>query len=259
MIRDIFNSIRLLRAPCNLILSVSRDGASTTSLGNLHQCFTTLIIENLFLTSALNLAFFGLKPLPLVLSHQALLTSLSPSMVKKFCPTAVAASPFEGLDRDLLPAGPSEAAAGWWGTFAAWRWGFRCKGFCQHPGDFHKCSGAGRKNKFSLASPYGFVFPISRLLGSGLRPPAPVGCWNGKGDFVSSQILVQGQNLAQADARWRCGPSEQWKEKKPLGTGTPQARCSAASQARTVFFLQSPLGLAVILKHLLQIIQDYRN
>jgi len=31
--RDIFNWIRLLRAPSNLALNVSRDGASTTSLG----------------------------------------------------------------------------------------------------------------------------------------------------------------------------------------------------------------------------------
>ncbi|KAK4826957.1 hypothetical protein QYF61_012806 [Mycteria americana] len=35
----------LLRAPSNLTLNVSRDGTSTTSLGNLFQCFTTLIAE----------------------------------------------------------------------------------------------------------------------------------------------------------------------------------------------------------------------
>lgn len=34
--------IRLLRAPSN----VSRDGASTASLGNMFQCFTTLIVKN---------------------------------------------------------------------------------------------------------------------------------------------------------------------------------------------------------------------
>ena len=33
--RDIFNYIRLLRAPSNLAFNISRDGASTTSLGNL--------------------------------------------------------------------------------------------------------------------------------------------------------------------------------------------------------------------------------
>ncbi|KAK4831211.1 hypothetical protein QYF61_016048 [Mycteria americana] len=43
MSRDICNYIRLLRAPSNLTLNVSRDGASTTSLGNLFHCFTTLI------------------------------------------------------------------------------------------------------------------------------------------------------------------------------------------------------------------------
>ena len=42
MSRDIFNSIRLLRAPSNLALNVARDGAPTTSLGNLllFQCLT---------------------------------------------------------------------------------------------------------------------------------------------------------------------------------------------------------------------------
>ena len=35
----------VLQAPSSLILSVYRDGASTTSLGNLFHCFTTLIIN----------------------------------------------------------------------------------------------------------------------------------------------------------------------------------------------------------------------
>ncbi|KAK4811013.1 LOW QUALITY PROTEIN: hypothetical protein QYF61_015717 [Mycteria americana] len=39
--------IRLLKAPSNLTLNVSRDGASTTSLGNLFQCFTTLIFKTI--------------------------------------------------------------------------------------------------------------------------------------------------------------------------------------------------------------------
>jgi len=34
--------IRLLRAPSNLALNVSRDGASTASLGSLCQCLTAL-------------------------------------------------------------------------------------------------------------------------------------------------------------------------------------------------------------------------
>ncbi|KAK4823599.1 hypothetical protein QYF61_003799 [Mycteria americana] len=66
------------RAPSNLTLNVSRDGASTTSLGNLFQCLTTLIIKNFFLISSLNLSSFSLKPLLLFLSLQALLKSLFP-------------------------------------------------------------------------------------------------------------------------------------------------------------------------------------
>ena len=38
----------------NLTLSVYRDGASTTSLGNLCQCLTTLIVKIFFLISSLN-------------------------------------------------------------------------------------------------------------------------------------------------------------------------------------------------------------
>ena len=41
---------QVLRDPSNMILSVSRDGASTTSLGNLCQCLTTLIAKDSFLT-----------------------------------------------------------------------------------------------------------------------------------------------------------------------------------------------------------------
>jgi len=44
---DIINQTRLLRAPSNLALDVSRDGALTTSLGNLGEGFTTFIIKNL--------------------------------------------------------------------------------------------------------------------------------------------------------------------------------------------------------------------
>ncbi|KAK4808555.1 hypothetical protein QYF61_009858 [Mycteria americana] len=68
--------IRLLRALSNLTWNVSRDGASTTSLGNLFQCLTTLIVKNFFLKSSLNLPFLSLKPLLLVLSQQALLKLL---------------------------------------------------------------------------------------------------------------------------------------------------------------------------------------
>ncbi|KAK4818676.1 hypothetical protein QYF61_017421 [Mycteria americana] len=75
--------IRLLRAPSNLTLNVSRDGASATSSpGNLCQCLTTLIVNNFFLKSSLNLPSLSLKPLLLVLSQQALLKSLSQSFLQ---------------------------------------------------------------------------------------------------------------------------------------------------------------------------------
>jgi len=70
--RDIFNWVRLLRAPSNLAWNVSRDGASTTSLGNLGQCLTTLTAKKFFLISGLNLPSFSLKPLLLVLPFSGL-------------------------------------------------------------------------------------------------------------------------------------------------------------------------------------------
>ena len=82
MSRDVFNWVRLLRAPSNLTLNVLRDGASTTSLGNLCQCFTTCIVKNFFLTPILNLPSFSLETSPLFLSQQALLKSLSPSFLQ---------------------------------------------------------------------------------------------------------------------------------------------------------------------------------
>ena len=48
---------QVLRAPSSLTLGVCRDGAPTTSLGNLCQCITTLIVKNLSHTSNLNLLF----------------------------------------------------------------------------------------------------------------------------------------------------------------------------------------------------------
>jgi len=74
--RDIFNYTRLLRAPSNLALNVSRDGASTTSLGN-----SFLMVKNFFLISSLNLPSLSLKSLLLDLSQQALLKIVSPSFL----------------------------------------------------------------------------------------------------------------------------------------------------------------------------------
>ena len=79
MAGDIFHEVRVLKAPSNLTLNASRDGASTTCLGNLCQRPTPLIVTNVLLLSNLNLPSFSLKPLPLVLSLQGLAKSLSPS------------------------------------------------------------------------------------------------------------------------------------------------------------------------------------
>jgi len=61
MSSDIFNSIKLLRALSSLALNASRDGASTTSLGNPFEYFTTLIVKNLFLISSLKSTLFQFK------------------------------------------------------------------------------------------------------------------------------------------------------------------------------------------------------
>jgi len=76
--RHIFHYIRLLKAPSQLTLNSSKEAASKTSLGILFQWFTTRIVKNFFLLSNLNLPSFTLKPLPLVLSLQVPLKSLSP-------------------------------------------------------------------------------------------------------------------------------------------------------------------------------------
>ena len=70
---------RLPRATSFLTLNASRDGASTTSLGNLFQCVTTLCVKNFLLISNLNLHCLSLKTFPLVLSLSTLVNSYSPS------------------------------------------------------------------------------------------------------------------------------------------------------------------------------------
>ena len=62
----------VLRALSSLTLNVSKDGAPTTSLGNLFQCLITLTVKY-FLISNLNLPSSNLKPFPLVLSQPTLL------------------------------------------------------------------------------------------------------------------------------------------------------------------------------------------
>jgi len=62
-------------------LNTAREGAATASLGNLGQCFTTLMGKNFFLISNLNLPSFHLEPFPLVLSLHLLVKSPSPSFL----------------------------------------------------------------------------------------------------------------------------------------------------------------------------------
>lgn len=49
MDRDIFKQSKLLKAPSNVALDVSKDEAPNTSLGSLFLAFTTLHVKNLFL------------------------------------------------------------------------------------------------------------------------------------------------------------------------------------------------------------------
>ena len=77
MSRYIFHQTRLLKAPSSLALNTAREGAAAASLGNLGQCFTTLIVKNFLLRSSINLPSFSLKLLPLVLSLQALVKNPS--------------------------------------------------------------------------------------------------------------------------------------------------------------------------------------
>jgi len=71
MNRNTYSSIRVLRAPSSLTLSVSRDRASTTSLSNLFHCLTTLTVKNFFISKS---ALF--ETISLVLSQRILLLSV---------------------------------------------------------------------------------------------------------------------------------------------------------------------------------------
>jgi len=68
----------LLKVPFSLALNASREGASTTSLGNLFQCLTTPTVKNFFLISSLNLPSSSLKPFHLVLLLHVLIKTFSP-------------------------------------------------------------------------------------------------------------------------------------------------------------------------------------
>ena len=109
--RDIYHSMRLLRAPSILAWNVSRDGTSATSLGNLGQGFTILMVKNSFLLSSLSLPFSSLKPLPLVPSPPALVPaplqlSRSPSRHWQLLWGLPAAFSSPGWAAPALPAFP---------------------------------------------------------------------------------------------------------------------------------------------------------
>ena len=77
--RDTSHQTRLLTAPSSLALNTSWEETSTTLLGNLFQCLTTLTVKNFFLISSLNLPASSLKPFPLILLLPALMKSPSPA------------------------------------------------------------------------------------------------------------------------------------------------------------------------------------
>lgn len=59
--------IKLSRAPTKLVLNATKDGTSTSSLGNVCRCLTILSVKYFPLNSDLNCTPFSLKPLLLVL------------------------------------------------------------------------------------------------------------------------------------------------------------------------------------------------
>lgn len=61
MNKNIYSSIGLLRVWSSLSLSVSRNRATTTSLGNLCQFLTILTVGDFSLVPNLNLSYFSLK------------------------------------------------------------------------------------------------------------------------------------------------------------------------------------------------------
>ena len=73
---NVLHQIRFYKVPSNLILNIVRDGSYTTSLNNLFQYLTILIVKNMFLISSQNL-----PSLLFVVWQQNLLKSLSPSVL----------------------------------------------------------------------------------------------------------------------------------------------------------------------------------
>ena len=76
MNRDTYSSISA-QSPSSLTLGVSEGKGPTSSLCNLFQCHTTLIVKNVFFMFNLTLFSLSLKPLPLVPSLWALIKKTS--------------------------------------------------------------------------------------------------------------------------------------------------------------------------------------
>jgi len=58
---DTIHQTRLLKATSNLALNSAREGAATTSLGNMCQCLTTLTVKNFFLSISSKATLFQFK------------------------------------------------------------------------------------------------------------------------------------------------------------------------------------------------------
>ena len=104
--KDTFHKIRLLKAPPNMTLNTTNNGASTTSLGNLFHCLATLIIKNIFLISKSTL--FQFKTITLCPVFTGPGKSLSPSFLEallKYWNTATR-SPLSLLSSRLNNANP---------------------------------------------------------------------------------------------------------------------------------------------------------
>lgn len=72
----------LLKVQSKSTSNVSRNGASAAALLPMFQCFNTLIVNNFFLVSSLNLPSFSYRRLPLVLLLRGLLRSLTPPFLQ---------------------------------------------------------------------------------------------------------------------------------------------------------------------------------
>ena len=93
--------IRLPKAQSSLALKDSRDGASTTSLGNLFQCLTNHAVKDFFLISNLNPPSLSLKPSSPVLLPQTLIKSLSPAFLWLLLPVAYGINDLEPKFKDF--------------------------------------------------------------------------------------------------------------------------------------------------------------